>query len=413
MEYDVVVVGASIAGCTAATLFGRAGLRVALVEKHRSPDAYKTLCGHFVLAGTQEMMRRTGLWQPMLAAGGHVGQVANWSPAGWGVAPPDAPAPISLRRERLDPLLRRTAGDTPGVELFLGQSVTGLLASDGRVAGVRTRDGHGREHEHRGRIVVGADGYRSTVAGLARAMSGRAPAEKRAPNNRFGMWAYYRGISFRAAGDTQIWHLDPDVAIVVRTDDDLTMLVAFPTKARLAEFQSDRVGALEAYIRQLPDGPDLSGAERVSKLIGMTDYPCVRRDPAPAPGLFLVGDAAVTGDPQPAVGCGWAFRAAEWLAECLTPALRDTVPMRSAAAAYRRRLRFILRHDRLARQAALGRPANPVQRALVRAAAVDPDIGRRAYLFAMRASPVSGLLNPATVARAMLISATGGRAARK
>jgi 2-polyprenyl-6-methoxyphenol hydroxylase-like FAD-dependent oxidoreductase len=203
------------------------------------------------------------------------------------------------------------------------------------------------------------------------------------------------------------------VAIVVPTDDGLTMLVAFPTKARLTEFQSDRVGALERYIRQLPDGPDLSGAERVSKLIGMTDYPCVRRDPTPAPGLFLVGDAAVTGDPQPAVGCGWAFRGADWLADSLTPALQGSVPMRSAAAAYRRKLRFILRHDRLARQAALGRPANAVQRALMRAAAVDPDIGRRAYLFAMRATPVSGLLNPGTVARAMLISGRGGRTARK
>jgi 2-polyprenyl-6-methoxyphenol hydroxylase-like FAD-dependent oxidoreductase len=208
MEYDVVVVGASIAGCTTATLFGRAGLRVALVEKHRSPDAYKTLCGHFVLAGAQEMLRRSGLWQPMLAAGGHVGQIANWSSAGWGLAPPDAPAPISLRRERLDPLLRRIAGDTPGVELFLGQTAIGLLGSDGRVTGVCTRDGHGREYEHHGRIVVGADGHRSTVAGLA-ASQRRGRGEDRAPNNRFGMWAYYRGISSRAPGDTQIWHLDP------------------------------------------------------------------------------------------------------------------------------------------------------------------------------------------------------------
>jgi menaquinone-9 beta-reductase len=409
VEYDVVIVGASIAGCTAATLFGRSGLRVALLDKHRDAAAYKALCGHFVLAGTQEMLRRTGLWQHLVTAGGHVGRVANWSSAGWGVAPPDAPAPISLRRERLDPLLRRLAAGTPGVQLFLGHAAIGLLTSGGRVTGVRTRDGHGHEHEHRGRIVVGADGYRSAVARLAATVPGRAVAEDRSPNNRFGMWAYYQGISSRAPGDTQVWHLDPDVAIVVPTDGDLTMLVAFPSKARLAEFQADRVEALEKFIRQLPDGPDLSGAQRVSKLIGMTDYPCVRRDPIPAPGLFLVGDAAITGDPQPAVGCGWAFRAAEWLVESLTPALRDTVPVRTAEAAYRRKLRFILGHDRLARQAALARPANAMQRAVTRAAAVDPDIGRRAYLFAMRAVPVSGLLNPATIARAILVSATGRR----
>jgi flavin-dependent dehydrogenase len=38
-EYDVVVVGASIAGCTAATLLGRAGARVALLERRPDPTA--------------------------------------------------------------------------------------------------------------------------------------------------------------------------------------------------------------------------------------------------------------------------------------------------------------------------------------------------------------------------------------
>jgi 2-polyprenyl-6-methoxyphenol hydroxylase-like FAD-dependent oxidoreductase len=40
-DYDVAVVGASIAGCTAATLFARAGLRVALIERAR---AEKSVC---------------------------------------------------------------------------------------------------------------------------------------------------------------------------------------------------------------------------------------------------------------------------------------------------------------------------------------------------------------------------------
>jgi flavin-dependent dehydrogenase len=42
MDYDVVIVGGSLAGSAAATLYGRAGLRVAVVEKHSDPRAYKT-----------------------------------------------------------------------------------------------------------------------------------------------------------------------------------------------------------------------------------------------------------------------------------------------------------------------------------------------------------------------------------
>jgi 2-polyprenyl-6-methoxyphenol hydroxylase-like FAD-dependent oxidoreductase len=395
MRRDVVIVGASVAGCTAAILYGRAGLQVTLIEKHRSAATFKALCGHFVLGGTQDMLKRSGLWEPMVAAGGRAGGISRWSGGAWMSPPPDAPQAISLRRERLDPLLRGLAAATPGVELVLGESAVALLRAGDRIVGVRTRDRTGAEREYRGSLVVGADGYRSTVAELA------GVSEDRAPNNRFGMWAYYRGIPLDG---NRLWQLEPDVAITIGTDDGLTMLVAFPAKDKLPEFQADRAGALERFVGGLPDGPRLSGAERVSKVIGMTDYPCVRRDPAPVPGLVLVGDAATAGDPLPAVGCGWAFRAAEWLVGSTAPALRGERSMRSGLGAYRRRLRFIARHDRLDRAGALAGPMNPVQRAVTRAALVDPVVGRRAYLLGMRAIPVSGMLNPVTIGRALLVA---------
>jgi 2-polyprenyl-6-methoxyphenol hydroxylase-like FAD-dependent oxidoreductase len=394
MTHDVVIVGASVAGCTAATLFARAGLRVALLEKHRSPDTYKVLCGHFVLGGTQEMLRRTGLWEPMVEAGAVAGGVRVWRGGGWTPPPhPSLPATISLRRERLDPLLRRIAAETPGVDLVLGCAVDSLIDSAGEVVGVRANG-----VEYRARLVVGADGHRSTVARLA------GVPEDQAPNERFARWAYYRGIPAAQPCANRIWQLEPDVAIVVRTDDDLTMLVAFPGKGRLAEFTGGGADALERFCAALPDGPDLSDAERMSKVVGTNDYPCLRRDPAPRPGLALVGDAAIAGDPQPAVGCGWAFRAAEWLVESLGPALRDETPVDAAVAAYRQRMAFIVAHDDVARQAALALPPDPVEAAVLRAAAVDPEIGRLAYLFGMRAIPVAEFLNPTTISRAMALT---------
>lgn len=432
MGTDVVVVGASVAGCTAALLYGRAGLTVTVLEKARDASAFKGLCGHFVLGGTAAMLRRTGLWDRMVEAGAVAGGIERWTGTGWATPPPDAPEAISLRRERLDPLLRKEAADTPGVEIVYGAAVDRLLTGGGRVTGVRTRDGR----EFRGRLVVGADGYRSTVAGLANA------AVDTAPNNRFGMWAYYKGLP---DASTRIWMLEPDVAITIRTDDDLAMLVAFPHKVRLPDFRSDRAASLEAFVAALPDAPSLAGAERVSPVIGMTDYPCVRRDPTPAPGLVLVGDAALTGDPQPAVGCGWAFRAAEWLV-AETAAMMGGNPAgtassassagprgpaavggpaaageraggsalvgssaglggraeRRALAAYRRRLRFIVSHDRLARKAALAGPPDAMQRFLFRAAGGDPAVARRLYLLSMRAVPVSDVVNPLFLGRAAL-----------
>src|SRR6185436_1747384 len=43
-NYDVAIVGASIAGCTAAMLFGQAGLRVALLERSQHRESHKAMC---------------------------------------------------------------------------------------------------------------------------------------------------------------------------------------------------------------------------------------------------------------------------------------------------------------------------------------------------------------------------------
>ena len=56
-DYDVAIVGASIAGCTAAMLFGRAGLRVALLERNRRRESHKAMCGPVLLGGEGDRAR--------------------------------------------------------------------------------------------------------------------------------------------------------------------------------------------------------------------------------------------------------------------------------------------------------------------------------------------------------------------
>src|ERR1700752_416531 len=57
-EYDVAIVGASISGCAAAIFFGRAGARVALVERDRDPAGYKRLCTHYIQASANPTLER-------------------------------------------------------------------------------------------------------------------------------------------------------------------------------------------------------------------------------------------------------------------------------------------------------------------------------------------------------------------
>ena len=88
------------------------------------------------------------------------------------------------------------------------------------------------------------------------------------------------------------------------------------------------------HIARLPDGPDLSGAERVSKLIGKIEMPNVMR-PAARPGIAFVGDAAVATDPLVGVGITFAFQTAEWLVDATSAALAGGARARRCAAALR------------------------------------------------------------------------------
>lgn len=395
---DVVVVGASVAGCTAAMRLGRAGLRVAVIERSRSMDAYKALCGHYILGGARPTLERLGLWQEIIAAGGVTSAPSLWTGEGWVLPTPEVPEAISLRRAVLDPLLRQAAADTVGVELHLGHTVTGVLAHGRRIVGVEARRHDGQDVRFDAPLVVAADGHRSPVAELA---SVRASS---APNARFLYWGYYRGVRLRSPGAAAVWFVDPDVAVAVPTDDGMTLLGAFPAKGRLGDFDDHRLDAIEQFFSQLPDAPDLTDAARASKAIGTSDYPMVRRHPTPRPGLALIGDAATSSDPVPAVGCGWAFRSAEFLADSVIPAFDGSTSMRTALRAYRRKHRFIDGHDRLLRTDARGQGPNPVQRAIRRAALHDEDIATRLGRFAMRADAASALVNPRTALRAMRIS---------
>src|SRR5215204_2807438 len=88
-DYDAVIVGGSLAGNTTAMLLGRAGLRVALVERQPGPDAFKRVCSHFIQASGVPPLERLGLLDPIIAAGGVRSRIQAWTQWGWLKAPAD------------------------------------------------------------------------------------------------------------------------------------------------------------------------------------------------------------------------------------------------------------------------------------------------------------------------------------
>src|SRR2546429_8309044 len=157
-EFDVVVVGASIAGCTAARLFALAGARVALVERRPDPGAYKVVCTHQILSSAVPTIERLGLAAQLEARGAVRTHVEAWSPhGGWMRLPTDVPYGYGVTRWTLDPILRELAAGTPGVEFLSGWAAVGLLGDNGRPAGVQVEAPNGAGHAIRPMLCVGAD----------------------------------------------------------------------------------------------------------------------------------------------------------------------------------------------------------------------------------------------------------------
>ena len=106
-------------------ILARNGAKVALIERDPDPAAYKKVCTHFIQASATPTIERLGLAEAIEAAGGVRNELEVFTRWGW-IAPPAAqdiarPAyGYNIRRETLDPMVRKPAIATPGVDFIPG-----------------------------------------------------------------------------------------------------------------------------------------------------------------------------------------------------------------------------------------------------------------------------------------------------
>ncbi len=203
-QYDVVVVGAGIAGCAAAALYGRRGARVALIERHADPASYKTVCTTFIQASATPVLEPLRMVPRLEKAGAIRNAIDIWTRWGW-IRPQlderyrGLQYGYNVRRETLGPMLRGLAAATPGVELMAGASPTALVRDGERVTGLIVRGRTTADRELRARLVVGADGRGSALAELA-----GVDARTR-PHGRIAYFGHYRDVGLAAGTHSQMW----------------------------------------------------------------------------------------------------------------------------------------------------------------------------------------------------------------
>lgn len=377
-EYDVVVVGGSLAGCAAARLLALRGARVAVVEKRPELDAYKVICTHNIQASAVPAMERLGIVPAIHDAGAVFAQIDIWTRYGW-IRPPDrGRRNVNLRRSVLDPIVRRQAIETPGVDYLPGLTAVGL-EGDEQVEGVRVSGHEDKERSLKARLVVAADGRGSQVARMA-----GVPARVR-PHGRFCYFSYFRNVPLPDRRRALVWFGDPDMAYINPNEEGVSNVCVVPAKRRLDEFRGDPESAVRAHFRGLADAPNLDDARPLAKWFGKLEMPSTVR-PAAARGMAFVGDAAQASDPIFGVGCGWAFQSADWLDEEVGPALHGSDrELNRALGAYARRHRRELRaHHWFISDYSSGRRFSPLDKLVYSTAARDAELAGRVEDFATR-----------------------------
>lgn len=403
LEYDVIIVGGSISGCTAAMLFARRGLQVALIERKADANAYKKVCTHFMQPVATPVLERLGLTGLIESAGGLRNRLEIWTRWGW-IRDLEGTGSYgyNIRRETLDPLLRKLTASTVGVDGMTGHVARHLIENNGRIVGVEIADQDGNVLLLRSRLVVAADGSQSDMATLAGIQT------RSKPNKRFTYYTYYRDLPLSSTANSHYWHLGPNLAYAFVNDHGLTLLGIFLPHDQLQEWKRDVQGNFVRFWETVPDGPRPHEAERRSEMRGMIKMPNLSR-PGASRGMALIGDAALSLDPLWGTGCSFALLSADWLVDCTADALCE-IPG-SVRAVDRGLALYRKRHSQMTREHANHiasfsriRDYGPLEVLLLSAATRDTIIARCVLAYIGREIGVTQLMNPTHLLRAARVN---------
>jgi flavin-dependent dehydrogenase len=344
---DVIVAGGGPAGCVAAIILARAGVRVRLLERATFPR--DKLCGDTLNPGAIALLARLGLGPAddglaihgMLVTGPGAVRAEGWYPAGV--------IGRAIRRSQLDARLLQSAADA-GVNVLEQARVDGVVTGPGmRVCGV-TVQGAGGLRELRAPVTIAADGRSSRVArALSLSRYSRAP-------RRWAVGGYFSGVEGLSARGEM--HVRPGRYIgVAPLPGGITNVCVVTADRRALRHPASLIAHAVAREPALADRFAAARCETPPVCLGPLAVEC----PVPGTaGLLLAGDAAGFIDPMTGDGLRLALRGAELAAsECLHALDGDGIAAAHLRLGMRRRreLGGKLRFNRLLRALAGSTPA--------------------------------------------------------
>jgi len=311
------VVGGRVAGALTAAYLNAAGLDVVVLESGVVESG--TTSTHFFRGdGFVRSLSDIGVLDEVLSAGSPKLTCEYWYPdAGERpeIEPPQEPGDagycLSVRRETLDPLLAKRVAQRPGVTWLNRRRVVSLIEKDG-VAGVVDATGA----RHLARLVVGADGRRSTVARLVNAATQRAHAAARVLCYRYVTGFVGPQDAGGAAGAEFSLHGN-ELAYAFPSDAGVTCLAMSLPIDQSSLARADLEGFWESRLaRHRGLWSRYAASSPVSRIFAGQPTADYVREAAGA-GWALVGDAGTHQDPWSGLGMDTAARQAHALAAVL------------------------------------------------------------------------------------------------
>ncbi|MEM9455980.1 MAG: FAD-dependent monooxygenase [Myxococcota bacterium] len=332
-RYDVVIVGAGLAGCATARALVRADphrrRRILLVDRYR--DVHPRFSGELIHPRGAQILDDLGLYPALHGVGGvEIAGFAVFENAdaafvdlSYADVPDERPRGLAIHHKDLVRTLRKQLRRDDHVELLEGWAVTDLVREDARddrgdhIRGVvlQDKDGDRGRHEIRADLVIAADGKSSTVRKLAGiSHQGRETIGftggvelTDASLPRPG----YAHVFLGAWGPVLAYPISREADGTVRTRVTIDLPRVLPAKG-----EALKQYLLRTYVPFVPAPLSAQLAAAIMAHEGPLHMAPTVNLPAPSaamPGLALVGDAAGCSHPITASGMTMGLRDAETL----------------------------------------------------------------------------------------------------
>lgn len=300
-SFDVIVVGARVAGASLAYELSKAGFEVLMLDKAHFPS--ETLSTHNLLGNSLAMLRETGVLSRLLETRTplYSRAVVQFDDTVIDGCFPEVEGEtqcLCIRRKYLDLLLQEHALSQTGVTMVEGFRVTGAITEGEAVTGVKGVYRNGETARFDAKLVVGADGRLSALRKIV-----NSPCLISVPTDFASYVGYYEG--YRQDGDihVELYKIGDKMGIVFPTSDDQYVVgVMFPLTDEywMERFRSSPDAAMLEIAESGFAGSPLPGrlrkAAQVEKTRGLHGY---NNDwfQGMGKGWALVGDALSFKDP--------------------------------------------------------------------------------------------------------------------